>query len=276
MNTCGEVVSSQLVIVDNGSGDQSASTIAAWMKDVNDDRLTFIANSRNLGFSVGMNKGIAAAANKENFDFYWLLNNDLIVEPGSLSALSGSIHQKPDVAIWGSTVLDDTSLKVQCAGGCQYNRWIGMERAALRGTTKAEVADAEPPAFDYIYGAAILIRADVLTRQQGLNEDYFLYFEELDLAQRLQPGENLGWCRGSVVLHLGGGSFSNKSSKSFAAFHAALSAFKFTWKYYPVCLPSVVMARVIGLTIFSFRYLNPELALAPWKAIWAFVQPKAR
>ena len=129
------------------------------------------------------------------------------------------------------------------------------------------MSDSIRPRLDYIYGAAMFIKGEFLERLKGLNEDYFLFYEELDLAKKLRPDEKIGWCMGSNVIHKGGGSSSNKVKKTFTAYHAALSAFRFTRHYYPVCLPTVVIARALGLTLRSVQFKNPRLALAPWRAL---------
>ena len=132
------------------------------------------------------------------------------------------------------------------------------------------MSEMTTPELDYIYGAAMLIRGDVLTRLHGLNEDYFLFYEELDLVEQLAQEDRVAWCVGSSVMHKGGGSSATKAEKVFTAYHAALSAFKFTWRYYPVCLPTVVLSRVLGLTIYAVWYMNPGLALAPLRALSNF------
>lgn len=270
MERCTDKVNSQLWIVDNGSSEDSVAALETWVNDAGDERVSFIGNLENLGFSGGMNKGILAALGADQFDYIWLLNNDLTVEPGSLTALSHSALEEPAVAIWGSTVIDADTNRIQCAGGCRYYRWLGKESRVYAGMSTDGLPDAENPKLDYIYGAAMLIRGDVLTRLQGLNEDYFLFYEELDLVEQLQQEDKVAWCVGSNVWHKGGGSSVTKAEKAFIAYHAALSAFKFTWRYYPVCLPTVVISRILGLSVYAIRYMNPGLALAPLRALRDF------
>ena len=276
MNRCTDTVQSRLWIVDNGSNDGSVAALMGWVNDVDDKRVSFIGNPENLGFSGGMNKGIFAAAQADQFDYIWLLNNDLIVEPGSLSAVARSAQEEAAVAIWGSTVVDANSRRIQCAGGCRYNRWLGKESRVYAGISAAEVPGLEIPKLDYIFGAAMLIRADVLARLHGLNEDYFLFYEELDLVEQLQQEDRLGWCKASIVLHQGGGSSVTKAEKVFTAYHAALSAYKFTWRYYPVCLPTVIISRVFGLASYAVLRMNAGLALAPLRALMDFFRTQLR
>ncbi len=276
MDLSSEHVHSHLWIVDNGSSDQSADVIKNWVNtNVADNLVTVIENPENAGFSAGMNKGIFAAAKNAQVDYFWLLNNDLTVETGSLIQLSQAIMKDPAVAIWGPTVIDAATFKVQCAGGCIYYRWLGKEKRAFAGLRTNQLPHIEPPALDYIYGAAMLIKKELLDRLHGLNEDYFLYYEELDLVEHLNTSETLGWCQDARVVHQGGDSSPDKRAKVFAAYHAALSAFKYTWRYHPLCLPSVILFRVFGLPLFALRYKNPRLALAPFRALRDFLRPAA-
>lgn len=266
MKRCSDDANSHLWIIDNGSGDNSKTSLKAWADSCEED-VSFIANPENFGFSKGMNKGIFAAFDTGDFDFFWLLNNDVTVEAGSLKSLLLSAAEDPGVAIWGSTVIDAASGMVQCAGGCQYNRWIGKETAVYSGLEPSEIPFLNPPNLDYIYGAAMFISGALLERLQGLNEGYFLFFEELDLVNKMEPGERIGWCVDSNVVHQGGGSSSSKFIRTFTAYHAALSAFRYTRQYCPMCLPTVFMARALGLAFYAVRYQNPKLAFAPWRAL---------
>jgi len=271
---CAGSVNCRLLIVDNGSRESCVTDLENWVGQVGDERASLVLNAENLGFAGGMNKGISAALKKGPADYFWLLNNDLGVMPGALSALAGSAREAPDVAIWGPTVLDAGSRKVQCAGGCIYNRWLGMEKRVFAGLDVEDLARRSRPALDYVYGAAMFIRADVLDRLHGLNENYFLYYEELDLAENLLPGDRLGWCADARVDHAGGASTTGRAVKPFAAYHAALSAFRFTGRYHPLCLPTVVLARVFGLAIYALRDRQPGLALAPLRAFRDFLKAK--
>lgn len=266
------IVNSQLWIVDNGSCERSVDALKTWIDQVGDEKAQLILNPENLGFSAGMNKGVFAALETGGFDYFWLLNNDLTLEPGALSTLAQSALEDPAVAIWGPTVVDANTTRVQCAGGCQYNRWIGKETRVYTGKNTSGLAELARPELDYIYGAAMLVRGDVLTRLHGLNEDYFLFYEELDLVKQLQKTDKLSWCIASKVQHKGGASSVTKADKVFAAYHAALSAFKYTRRYHPLCLPTVVVSRILGLTVYAVRYLNPGLAFAPLRALRDFVR----
>jgi len=109
------------------------------------------------------------------------------------------------------------SLIIQCAGGCFYNSWISSYRQFGRGKSLAQLDQLEPAEYDYIVGASLFFPVATLhsglrhlpissadghtDQQQWLNESFFLYFEELDLAKRLKPGLGMAWCKDALIKH---------------------------------------------------------------------------
>jgi len=261
------------VIVDNGSEDESVGLITTWIEKSDFSYVQFVKNPRNMGFSAGMNRGIDAFELVEP-DFYWLLNNDLVTEPGALGALLDSAAQQPNVKIWGPTVIDSLSGKVQCAGGCRYWRWLGIEIPVFAGKSLSDSLASETPAYDYIYGAAMFIQGKFIKDCRGLDESYFLFYEELELSHRLSSSWDMAWCKKAVVRH-DGSKMQNtpKAIRAFTAYHAALSAYRYTWKHYPYCIATVVLCRVLGLGYLGVRGANAGLSLAALRALGHFLKP---
>ena len=79
MKRCDEGIQCQLSIVDNGSANHVVKVLKDWVTQTNDVTVSLIENPDNLGFSVCMNSGISAAARNDQFDYFWLLNNDSFV-----------------------------------------------------------------------------------------------------------------------------------------------------------------------------------------------------
>jgi GT2 family glycosyltransferase len=266
----GSASSCRLVIVDNGSGQRDVRLLQDWQHAQKRSDIELVVSESNFGYSRGMNLGINALQNNAP-NYYWLLNNDLVVEPGCLDSLLSTAKAFPDIAIWGPTVVDATTNLVQCAGGCRYYPCIGMDKPAYSGLPLTEVLNRPERKFDYIYGAAMLVKGDFLRKSGGLDERYFLYFEELELASKLDSKQRLSWCKNAVVRHVGSRSTSNdKDYRARTSYHAALSAYRFTWNHYPICLPTVVVFRILGLTLMALVERNSRLALAPVRALLHF------
>jgi GT2 family glycosyltransferase len=110
-----------------------------------------------------------------------------------------------------------------------------------------------------------------------LNEGFFLYFEELDLAQRLKPGLTLGWCRDALITHTGGESAGTGGSQrsAQAEYHSTLSALKFTRLYFPgrlwVMAPARYAAKCLQLLLTGkFRLMGP--VNAAYRDFWNWLR----
>jgi len=221
-------------------------------------------NTENRGFSAGHNDNLRTIFDQSSPDYVWLLNNDCLVHQDTLNSLIKCAQQKPAVGIWGATLLEPDGKTIQCAGGCFYNSWISSYRQFGQGTSLAHIDHLKPESFDYIAGASLFFPLTGLqdglhpvtgssvdesrARQQWLNESFFLYFEELDLAKRLKPGFGMAWCKAALIRHVGGASIgtSDNQRSAKAEYHSSLSALRFTRMYYPKRLWLVAPVRYVS------------------------------
>ncbi len=255
-----------IILIDNGSRDSSVQQIQLFIDNADYPNIHFLTNSTNRGYAAGNNTGIRYALDKLSADYIWILNNDTIPEQDSLMYLIDSANENPQVAIWGSTLLESDSSTIQTAGGCYYKPCLSTYKQALKGTvlTASTELNLNKP-LDYIAGASMFIKADLFRHTGLLNEDYFLFFEELDLAKRVSYPQSIDWCKASRIVHKGGASMPKKSSgyiSSVAEYHSNISALKFTRTCYAHCLPIMVPFRFIAkslkyLITMDWRLLQP-------------------
>ena len=292
-----------IIVVDNGSTDDSVERISAWAEAhfeqvpiVQPDGMTsgntssgaippflLMCNAVNSGFAGGNNVAISWALQQDAFEFIWLLNNDTVVRPDTLETLHRCTLQH-QAGVYGCTVTHaDNPDVVQCAGGCLYTPLTTIFSPYLAGNTLADVQkEPEQVDFDYIFGASLYVRTEVFERCGLLNDEYFLFYEEIDLCKRAcREGFSLFWCPESVVLHKGSSSVGrtesgNKPKIAFANYHENLSTLLFTRKFYPGLLPFAMLIRFFGkLTVVGKRgdwYLVRPLC----RAFWDFVTGKKR
>lgn len=261
-----------IVVVDNGSTDQSVERILGWAgKQFNHVAVLrseeagsgqasgsgppflLIRNSANLGFAGGNNPAISWALHQNTFDFLWLLNNDTTVRVDTPGALLQCAHQSKAGIIGSTVVYSDRPEVVQCAGGCFYNPLTTIFRSHLAGEPVGVALQKKDPLdLDYIFGASLLVRTEVFARCGLLNEDYFLFYEEIDLCRRAkEEGYSLHWCRESVVRHKGSQSVGRRVSATrkkiaFANYHENLSTLLFTRRFYPWLFPLTMLFRFFG------------------------------
>jgi len=252
-------------VADNGSGGNEFEYLCAAFDS--HPGVFLHRHDQNLGFAAGHNRNIERLLESRSLDFVWLLNNDCLVEKAAIAALLQCAQSHQSVGIWGATLLEQDGETIQCAGGCSYNAWLSSYRQHGRGKPASSRGDIKRRSFNYIAGASLFIPVPVLqdglrppessmprdngNHRQWLNEAFFLYFEELDLAQRLAPGLSLDWCRDALITHIGGkGAETGGSRRSAQAeYHSTLSALKFTRLYYPRRLWFMAPARFVAKAV---------------------------
>lgn len=267
-------------LLDNGSGSADRDVLQAAMVDKEWVSVTF--NERNSGFAAGHNQNLRRMFDQETPDYVWLLNNDCLVDEGCIVALLACSSSDPAVAIWGATLLEPDRVTLQCAGGCYYSDWLTSYRQFGSGRELAELAGIRPRPFDYIAGASMWIPERTLREELGpapshpadppgaerqwLNETYFLYFEELDLARRLRFGRRLGWCRDAVIVHGVRLRDGDRRRRWVAEYHSDLSALKFTWLHQPrklwFALPARFLLKTARHVALMRWYLVPCMSRA--------------
>ena len=200
----------EVIVVDNDSGDypaiQEAIVQHLWTSWV-----TALAAPRNGGFAYGNNFALRHYyARRPKPDYVYLLNPDAWVKPGALRALVDSLESRPSAGIAGSSFetpdgrpwpiafrFPGVVSEVTCGLG------VGLIERLLRRWTVAQVmTDVEQP-IGWVSGASMLIRASTMEEVGGLDERYFLYFEETDFCLRARRTGHFTWyVPRSRVVHL--------------------------------------------------------------------------
>lgn len=257
-----------IFIVDNGS-EQTIEPLRDWCAASHRVPTLLLENTKNLGFAGGMNTGIRHALPGAP-DFVWLLNNDLVVARNAIAKLLLFSQHNPNAAITGATVLNPVTGLVQTAGGYRYYTWLGLNLPILAGTSPADLPRAKAATPDYVDGSAIWLRGDFITRLGEIPCYQFMYFEELELNHCLQEQEEIAWCREAEVSHEGGGSAPTATGQAAATYYAALGAFTYTRRHYPWQLPTVIIARILGISLRALARLQPGLVTATLRALRDF------
>jgi GT2 family glycosyltransferase len=198
-------------------------------------RLTLIRSGGNLGFAGGCNVGIRAAG-LGNFDYFWFLNPDTVVDRGALVALIDRAEDEPGVGIVGATLryYDQPDI-IQALGGASLDRSNGTSRHIGQGTPLRDaMLDAPVVERDmaYVMGACMLVRRSFIAEVGLMEEDYFLYYEEIDWALRGTPRFSLGFAPRSHVFHKSGAN-SSKVMPLFTAGFYYRNRLRFVARFLP-------------------------------------------
>ena len=204
-------IDNTVVVVDNGSTDDSVTTIRSGYPQV-----TVIPTRQNLGFTGGNNMGITYALGQKA-EYVWMLNNDTIVDKDVLSFMDGFTDDR--VGACGSKIYfakgheyhknrysqKDTGNVLWYAGGLVD--WGNMY-ASHRGVDEVDTGQYDTvQETSFITGCSFAIRSKVLTKVGLLDDKYYLYLEDLDLSLRIRnAGYTLLYVPKSKLWHINAGS----------------------------------------------------------------------
>ena len=166
------------VIVDNGS---SAADFEALESGVA-GRAIVVRLEPNRGYAAACNVASLMAAEAGIPHVLWL-NNDLLLEPGAIEALVARMEAAPATAAAGAVTLDfETGARVTGAG-MDLSLWRGRVRHRHTGLDVAELPSV-PYAVDVLVAPCLLVRIAALRVVGGMDEDYFMYAEDVDWSIR--------------------------------------------------------------------------------------------
>lgn len=185
------------IVVDNGSVDNSLTILEQY-----NGRVHVIRNAQNLGFSGGVNAGIKYAL-LNDFQYVALLNNDAHVPNDWLAKLVGCLSSDASLGVTTSRILTADGKFIDSTGDF-YTFW-GLPYPRGRGEPNDERFSKPEEVFGASGGASIY-RLDAL-RDVGLfDEDFFAYYEDVDLSFRMQlRGWKITYCPSAIVFHEIGG-----------------------------------------------------------------------
>lgn len=195
----------QIIVVDSASSDGSAAMVAEKFPDV-----ALVACEENVGFPRGNNIGLERA----NGRFILLLNPDTIIHDDALAKMVTYFEENPQVGVLGPKLLNADGT-VQSS----RRRFPTMKTAFFESTWLQpcapqsvlddyyvrDVDDGETAVVDWVMGACLLTRQEVVAQVGGLDEAYFMYSEELDFCRRVHAsGWQVVYYPQAQVTHLSG------------------------------------------------------------------------
>jgi len=226
-------VSFEAIVSDNGSTDDSVKEIREAFP-----RTRVLENGRNLRFSKGNNEGIRASSG----EFVLILNPDTIIHDGALDSLVAFAETHPEAGAFGCRVVNPdgsyqesgrpfpTVFRSWVAALClrplahlssvfdsdQYTRW--------KGDTERQI--------DWQSGCCVLVRSELLKRLGGFDEQFYYYYEDVDLCKRVwDAGYPVLFTPQAVITHLGGQSTSRRFPLRFEL-DKYTNRYRYFYKYY--------------------------------------------
>jgi len=196
----------EVIVVDNASEDGSAEMVR---RDFGQVKL--IQNGENRGFAAANNLGIKQSQGR----YVLLLNPDTSVHAGALDTLVGFLDENQDVGICGPRLLNEDGStqpsvrRFPTLPGILHCftifRFIPVFRWHYRRWMMRDFKYDRQRDVDQVMGAALLVRRSVLDELGGMDEAFFMYYEEVDLCYRAkQAGWRIVFLPEAVITHTGG------------------------------------------------------------------------
>lgn len=189
-------------------------------KNLNSDnestKLYFFTCNQNLGFAKASNVAIKFCQDYLLSKYYYLLNNDTVVEPDVLSRLVDVMEGSPDIGAAQSTIYHYKKPEVIANAGARIFFW---------GQTKyyKKIDVDEVKTVDFVNGCALFVNSKVISDLGALSEKYFFGEEDFEFSMRLKKRGMKKVCVGaSKVYHKIGVSsdiyVENKQNRKFLIF----------------------------------------------------------
>ncbi len=221
-------ISCEVIVIDNASTDDSAKMVADEFPQAR-----LIVNPTNIGFARANNQALREARGK----YVLLLNPDTIVHGDALERLVAWMEQNPDVGAAGPRLLNsDGSLQYSCRAfptlGAGFFRQTPLgalfpRNRFVRQYLMTDWDHTVEREVDWLSGAALMVRRDVLESVGLLDEDFYMYCEDVDWCYRMhQRGWRVCYVPHAVITHAIGGSSNKCQARMIVERHKSM------WRYY--------------------------------------------
>ncbi len=180
----------QYLLIDNSPPEAERSLAGASVHNIQ------VINCDNLGYAAACNRGLMEARSP----FVLFLNADTTYLSGSMGQLLQWLESRPQVALVGPKIVNvDGTRQLSCRAFPSWDMAIAHRHSLLMRLLPGNPVthrylrtdlDGQPRQVDWASGCCLLARKPVLESVGGFDEDFFLYFEDVDLAYRLKQ---LGW-----------------------------------------------------------------------------------
>jgi GT2 family glycosyltransferase len=237
------------------------------------DPFIVIRTGANLGYAGGNNVGLRFAEKRGDYDYVWILNNDTIVHREALKELISCAENHKVGAAGSKLFYHDRPDTLHMAGGCRIVPWMG--NASMIGVNQRDGEKWDRSlAPDYISGASLLVKKEVLENVGLMDEQYFLYWEDADWGIRMRKrGYGLLYCYRSTVWHKEGGTVGGITPQS--DYYWVRNGLIFMKKFYPILLPLAFFSYFMKYTFVRFLKKQPSHFSAFLSGVRDFLRGKA-
>ncbi len=258
----------EIIVVDNNSVDGSDKIIKDEFPDVR-----LIKNKDNKGFASACNQGLKIATG----EYLLLLNPDTMIQEDTIPKMVKFFRQNPEAGAAGCKILNaDGTLQLACrrsfpTPSVAIPKTLGLSTLFPKSKlfSKYNLTYEDPDKqieVDALSGAFLMFRREVYNQIGGLDEDYFMYGEDLDYCYRIKSnGWKIFYYPKTKIIHYKGESTKLASFDNFVVFYKAMDIFvkkHFHKKYFiffSILLRFGIFLR--GLLTFTGKFIKKHLVM---------------
>lgn len=201
----GDTIELRIILIDNGCGAEPCLPA--------DAAVELIRLPENRGFAGGHNAGIRHAIDG-GADFVLMFNSDAVAQPGLVQGLLDAAQAWPSAAFVGPVIVRASSSDRIESAGQSFNAWTARHRELGRGAPVSALSNSPRP-VDAVSGCALFARCQALQVIGLLDNDLFMYFEDMDWCLRAhRRGYDVVVAPAARVSHVGEGSTGGASPRS--------------------------------------------------------------
>ena len=221
-------IDGEIIVVDNASDDDSVEMVKQKFPGVR-----LIANTHNAGFAAANNQGMKESKGSNIL----LLNPDTLLQEDTLHTMLSFFEQHPDAGLAGCKILNgDGTLQLACRRSFP-TPWVALTKifglsalfpkSKLFGKYNLEFLDpGSSYPVDAVSGSFMFLRREVYEKTGGLDEQFFMYGEDLDWCYRItQSGWKIWYVSSTQIIHYKGQSAKRSDIDEVKVFYHSMRLF---------------------------------------------------
>jgi GT2 family glycosyltransferase len=257
------------IVVDNASKDETAETIESRWSDV-----TVVRSSENLGYGRACNTG----ARHGEAEFVLVLNSDVFAHRGAVERLALYLSSHPEhIAVTGRLVTAGTD-NPQVGFAIRGFPTLANQAALLLGIERywpQNPISRRHLMLDFDFGrtqdlaaqpagACLMVRRSAFDAVSGFDEEFFYWFEDVDLVKRLSARGRIAYVHDAVFEHVGGASFAlwSRPDRIVARYDSLLRYFGKHHRHTDVLMLRLLVGSLAGIRAVLLAPLDRRRARA--------------
>jgi len=185
LETTASNIDYEIIVVDNASEKEDFKTLRTYIDKLKNENIVLGRSRINTGFGGGNMHGVQLARG----NYYLFLNNDTLLQKGTIKSCHDFMERTPDAAVCGPQIYNENGIKE-----VSFDHFTSFAREVfgrqfvetIFSKPRRKKRHETPIAVDYVNGSFMLFRASDFNSVGGFDTNIFLYFEESDICYRLK------------------------------------------------------------------------------------------